>query len=107
MIRYTTPALPLEIEGIDLTQQQDVYVSIVQGGKELRKSGNALTISFDGESTTIVVTLSQEETASFKERLSVAVQVNWINSAGQRDATDIAALDVTRNLLDEVIEYGN
>ena len=111
MIRYTTPTITLEVEGIDLTDNEDVYVSFEQGSRELTKSGNDLNISAEtqGQTTisTIVVVLTQEETASFVEARNVAVQVNYINASGVRDATGIVSVGVGRNLLDEVIEYGN
>lgn len=113
MIRYTTPILPLEVEGIDLTDNQDVYVTLVQklGQKsvELTKSGSDLTIQYDAETdiSTITFTLTQEETAAFSLNVAVDVQVNFINASGVRDATNIATLPVLRNLLDEVISYGD
>lgn len=109
MIRYTTPILPLEVEGIDLTANGDVYVTLEQGSLELTKKGADLTVSYDAESdlSTITFTLSQEETAAFNINRSVDVQVNFINSAGVRDATNIATVPVLRNLLDKVISYGD
>lgn len=113
MIRYTTPILPLEVEGIDLTDNRDVYVTLEQklGQKsvELTKSGSDLTIQYDTETdiSTITFTLSQEETAAFNLNVTVDVQVNFINASDVRDATNIATLPVLRNLLDEVISYGD
>lgn len=109
MIRYTTPILPLEVEGVDLSENEDVYVTLEQGGLELTKSGSDLTILYDAESdiSTITFTLSQEETAAFNISKSVAIQVNFINSSGVRDATEIATVPVLRNLLDKVINYGD
>ena len=108
MINYTTPSITLEVEGADLTSQ-DVYVTIVQGSIELTKSGQALTVSYDSEqdTSTIVFVLSQEESAQFAFSRSAQLQVNFINSSGVRDATNIATIDVLKNLLDEVIEYGS
>lgn len=108
MINYTTPSITLEVEGVDLTGQ-DTYVTIVQGQVELTKSGNDLTISYNSttETTTIVFVLTQEESASFQFSRSAQLQVNFINSSGVRDATNIATIDVLKNLLDEVIAYGD
>ena len=108
MTNYTTPSISLEVEGVDLTAQ-DVYVTIVQGSIKLTKSGTALTISYDSETekSTIVFTLSQEESAAFAFSRSAQLQVNFINSSGVRDATNIASIDVLKNLLDEVKEYGS
>lgn len=109
MIRYTTPILPLEVEGIDLTTNEDVYVTLEQGSLELTKKGSDLTILYDAETdiSTITFTLSQEETAAFALNRPVDVQVNFINASGVRDATNIATIPVMRNLLDKVINYGD
>lgn len=109
MIRYTTPILPLEVEGVDLSENEDVYVTLKQNDVELTKKGSDLTILYDAESdlSTITFTLTQEETAAFNINRAVDTQVNFINSAGVRDATDIATIPVMRNLLDKVINYGD
>lgn len=109
MIRYTTPILPLEVEGVDLTDNEDVYVTLEQGGLELTKKGSDLTVQYDGETdiSTITFSLTQEETAAFNLNRAVDVQVNFINASGLRDATNIATLPVLRNLLDKVISYGD
>ena len=109
MIRYTTPILPLEVEGIDLTQNEDVYVTLEQGSVELTKSGSDLTIEYDPQTeiSTITFMLTQEETSAFNINKSVAIQVNFINASGVRDATNIATVPVLRNLLDKVINYGD
>lgn len=113
MIRYTTPILPLEVEGIDLTNNEDVYVTLVQKleqkSVELTKSGSDLTVQYNAETdiSTITFSLTQEETAAFDVNKRVDTQVNFINNAGVRDATDIATIPVMRNLLDNVINYGD
>ena len=109
MINYTTPSITLEVEGIDLTDNQDVYVTIVQGTTELTKKGSDLTISYDSQKdiSTIVFSLSQTESAQFAFSKSAQLQVNFINASGVRDATNIASIDVLKNLLDEVIAYGD
>ena len=110
MIKYTTPTISLTVEGIDLTGQ-DVYVSLEQGSTELTKSGNDLSISTETEdqttNTNISLVLSQEESAGFKYNQPVNVQVNWISQQGVRAATEIKSIPVMKNLLDEVIEYGD
>lgn len=110
MINYTTPTISLTVEGVDLSGM-DVYVSLEQGQKELTKTGGSLIIEpIIGTGTTdtsIVFALTQEESASFDFGKSVSVQVNFINASGVRDATEIKAVPVMRNLLDEVIAYGN
>lgn len=109
MIRYTTPILPLEVEGIDLTENQDVYVTLKQGRITLTKKNSDLTISYDSEKelSTITFSLTQTESAAFNIDKAVDIQVNYINSSQVRDATNIANIPVMRNLLDEEISYGN
>lgn len=108
MINFTTPTINLTVEGADISSM-DVYVTLQQGAYELTKSGDDLTIQTEtiGQvtNTNISFTLSQEESASFKPKYSVAVQVNWINENGIRSATEIKTIRVTPNLLDEVIAY--
>lgn len=110
MINYTTPTISLAVEGVDLTGM-DTYVSLEQGSKKLTKTGDDLIIEpIVGEETTdtsITFTLTQEESAFYDFGKSVSVQVNWISSAGVRDATEVKTIPVMRNLLDKVIEYGD
>lgn len=106
MTNYTTPSLSFEVEGIDLTTYKTI-VSLEQDDVQLKKSGNDLTLSYDPETnvTAITVVLSQEESAAFNYGRSVYLQVNFINAAEVRDATEIAKIPVMRNLLDEVVHY--
>lgn len=110
MINYTTPSISLTVENRDLTSA-DVYVTIEQGFVELVKKGTDLTITTDTHNqitdTNIVFVLSQEESAMFKFGQSAAIQVNWINASGVREATEIKGVGVMRNLLDRVIAYGD
>lgn len=110
MIRYTTPTISLTVEKADLTGK-DVYVSLEQGSMILTKSGSDLTVTVttvdEQPMTTISFTMTQEESATFNENKSVSVQVNFISADGVRAATGIKTIKVMRNLLNEVIEYGD
>lgn len=106
MINYTTPTISLTVEDIDLTGK-DVYVTLEQGCNQLTKKGSQLAISIEEGDTVINLTLTQEESGRFDFNRNASVQVNWISSDGVRSATEIKKIDVMRNLLDEVIEYGN
>lgn len=110
MINFTTPTITLTVEGVDISSQ-DVYVTLEQGKQELTKTGADLTISTQTEEgvtdTIIVFMLSQEESALFRVNAPVSIQVNWISASGIRAATEIRTIPVMRNLLDEVVEYGN
>lgn len=110
MIRYTTPTISLTVEGVDITSA-DIYVSLEQGNTEMTKSGTDLTVTTDTHGqitdTILTTTLTQTESAMFAWSKAVSVQVNWIFANGTRDATEIKVIPVMRNLLDEVIAYGN
>lgn len=110
MITYTTPTITLTVEGIDLSSN-DVYVSLEQGTHLVHKTGTDLVITTDthGQVTDTIITLvlTQEETASFNVGKAVSVQVNYINSSGVRDATEVKTINVMRNLLNEVVTYGS
>lgn len=100
-IRYTTPTIELQIDGIDLTSC-DLSVSFSQGVQRLDVQPSRVT--YDGD-THILVELSQEQTALFFEG-SVKAQVNWLDPAGNRDATKIASLEWYGNLMNKVVRHG-
>lgn len=110
MINYTTPTVALTVEGVDISSH-DIYVSLEQGCNEMTKTGSDLNVTTEtiGQvtNTNVTFTLTQNESASFDFNRNVLIQVNWITSAGIRSATEIKNIPVMRNLLDEVIEYGN
>ena len=95
---------------MDITDKE-IYVTLEQGNIELSKTGSDLTATAvtvgQTTDTDITFVLSQEETGQFNLCKNVAIQVNWIGSNGVRAATEIKAIGVMANLLDEVIEYGN
>ena len=109
MINYTTPTISLVVEGVTL--EGDIYVTLEQGRIELTKTGEDLTVTNTTHDqvtdTNISFMLSQTESAQFKFNMACNVQVNWITASGIRRATEIKSVPVMRNLLDEVIEYGN
>lgn len=99
--RGTTPTITLTIddETIDLTQATNVYVTFSRRGNTVTKTGADLTI----DENTIEVTLSQAETLAFSDG-PVEVQANWTYAGGARCATEIASVDLSRQLLERVIE---
>ena len=105
MRRYTTPTHSLVVEGVDLTDM-DVFVTYAQGCNKLTLQPDDATYDVDTGNTTVEVTLSQAQTASFVAGKRVAVQVNAIDSEGRRNSTSVKEVVVTQNLLDEEIEYG-
>lgn len=107
MRRYTTPTLPMTVP-VDLTGA-NVYVTIKQGQRKLQKTGSDVVSVYDSESgkTELSVSLTQEETGQFLAEKKAFVQVNWIFSDGTRDATNIKQIDVSENLITEVIRYAD
>ena len=107
MKRFTTPSIPMTVP-VDLTGA-DIYVTIKQGQRKLQKTGADVISVYDAESgkTTLTVTLTQEETGAFLAEKSATIQVNWIFSDGTRDATNIKKIEVSENLLSEVIQYAD
>ena len=99
MRRYTTPTLELVVEGVDLTAMS-VWVTIEQHRRKV--TIDQPDTDCDGEDTTILVPLSQEQTSAMKVG-SARVQVNWTDGHGYRNATEIATVDVEENLLQEVL----
>lgn len=110
MINYTTPTITLTIEDNDITSSE-IYVSLQQRDHKMTKGPGDLTaeaITQGGHTDTqIQLTLTQRESAYFDYSLAVSVQVNWITEEGIRGATRIKKIDVMRNLLDEILEYGD
>ena len=110
-VRGTTPDYELIIEGYDLTGAT-VHVTFSEGRLRIDKTGNDLNISVTTETrdgvevtiSTITLSLTQRETLYLQEG-AASIQVKWINSDGKVLATEIAAANITRALLDKVVEY--
>lgn len=109
MINYTTPTITLTIEGTDITANE-IYVTIQQREHKMTKGPNDLTATAithgQQTDTKVELTLTQRESAYFDYQMPASVQVNWISPDGIRGATRIKKLDVLKNLLDEVVNYG-
>lgn len=102
MIQFTTPAVTLTLKGVTFDGTEKVWVSIRQ--KESEIDITDATVDTSGEHPVITFTLTQEQTAGLALG-SALIQVNWMTSGDERGATDIATVNVTRNLLDEVKSY--
>lgn len=107
MRRGTTPDYVLSISGYDLTDQS-LYVTIAQYANKITLTGERLTVTYDSETniTSIVFSLTQEETLAFKSG-NVEVQIRFIDADGVAQATEIKLLPVLPVLFEEVIEYGS
>ena len=103
MIRYTTPLLILRVP--TKIEDADVFVTIKQNSVVISQKIDYDDISYDDETTVINVFLNQEQTSQFHANTFASIQVNWITSDGQRDATIKKKIDITDNLLDREIQY--
>ena len=104
MIEWTTPTECIIVLGVDLTER-DVWVSIAQGGNELRLQPDSM--SYDAEvGTLLACTLTQQQTGSLHAG-TARIQVNAIDSSGYRAATKQATISIGSNLLDEEVQYAN
>ena len=102
MVRYTTPTFTLTLpDSVDLTMASNVYVTFAKanGGVVITKTGEALEVS----EHQVDVYLNQEETGAFSMGI-VKIQLNWTYANGDRACSDIATIDISPNLLDEVLQ---
>ena len=101
--RGVTPTIVLTFAdpALDLTTADHVYVTFrnVQGGKDITKSDEDLTVS----AKQISVFLSQSDTLSFTKG-AVAIQANWTYASGARAASTIVNYTFGDQLLNRVVE---
>lgn len=105
MYQGTTPSITYTISGYDLTDKT-VYVYFKSGSSLLVKTGDGVTVSYDSgtQKSTVVCTLSQEETLAMKKG-SVKTQIRFIDSGGTALATSKASIRVNDVLQPVVISY--
>lgn len=95
----TTPTLFFNLP-IPISTLHDAYVTFEQRGvKTLEKA----IADCECEGHTLAVHLTQEETLSFCLGCPLEVQLNGVDNAGERVATDVFKLKVLRTLKKEVI----
>lgn len=104
MIQFTTPAVTLTVKGVTFDGTEKVWVSIRQADKKI--DIDDATVDTSGTDPVITFTLTQEQTASLSLGAAL-IQVNWITTTDERGATDIATVNIGRNLLDEVKQYAD
>ena len=99
MVQATTPTFVLTLpDTVDLTEPIHFYFTLRQGNVRIEKTDSDLVI--DGQ--TISVYLSQAETLTLTPGI-VKLQLNWTYTNGSRAASEIVSVNVTENLLKEVI----
>lgn len=102
--KYTTPTFVLTFNSqkfpeLDLTQANNVYVTIKSGVYVLTKTG----VDLDVNKNDISVFLSQEETSNLQVG-TMEIQANWTLGNGERAASEKCSLEITDNLLKQVVE---
>lgn len=103
IIRGTTPSVTFRITSeVDLSKFTEIWFTIADGQttaeRTFKLSDNE--ISVDSEASTLTVTLSQEDTLSFKSKM-VRVQIRALDDSDLSYATDI--IDVA---LAEILKGG-
>ena len=100
MVQATTPTFILTLpDTVDLSQAANIYVSLRQKNALIEKTGDDLTV--DGQ--TVSVYLSQAETLQLVSG-AAQIQLNWTYANGSRACSNIVSVQVTENLLKEVVE---
>ena len=100
MVQATTPTFILTLpDTVDLSQAANIYFSLRQKNVLIEKTGDDLTV--DGQ--TVSVYLSQAETLQLVSG-AAQIQLNWTYANGARACSNIVSVQVTENLLKEVVE---
>ena len=100
MVQATTPTFILTLPNtVDLSLAANIYFSLKQGKVEIQKENDALVV--DGQ--TVSVYLTQAETLQLSAG-SAQLQLNWTYANGSRACSNIVSVNVTENLLKEVVE---
>ena len=110
MIRATTPGIVLRIRNVDLTEAENVYVSIRQGGAyaEFDKTELDITTETDEEEvTTTVIEFHFDQPHSLGFVVGAAkIQVNFLymeDGRLMRSATKVRSINISEQLLDRVV----
>ena len=104
MIRGTTPDFILTVNA-DLSDQT-VYVTISQLRNKITLTGDELSIATEDDTSTIAIRLTQKQTLGFGVG-KAEIQVRFIGPDGVARATEIRAVDISRVLLERVVEYAD
>ncbi|MBQ2452333.1 MAG: hypothetical protein II276_02615 [Bacteroidales bacterium] len=100
MVQATTPTFVLTLPNdVDPSDFANIYFTLRQKNVLIEKTGTDLTI--DGQ--TVSVYLSQAETLQLVSG-AAQIQLNWTYANGSRACSNIVSVQVTENLLKEVVE---
>lgn len=103
MIRYTTPVLIIRVHA-DITDTQ-IYVTFKQKELKIIKQIAPENVTLEDGWTILRVEFTQKETAKFRDRVPVGVDINWVYADGARNATDIKYVTTIDNLLSKEVHY--
>lgn len=99
MVQATTPTFVLTFPNtVNLEEAGNVYFTFEQVGRKITKTGEDLTIS----GNTVTVSFTQSETAMMSVG-QASLQLNWTYSDQSRACSNIVNIEVTKNLLNEVL----
>lgn len=100
MVQATTPTFILTLPSdVDLGEAAHVYFTLKQKNAEIVKEDTDLTI--DGNEVSVY--LSQAETLQLVSG-AAQIQLNWTYANGSRACSNIVSVQVTENLLKEVVQ---
>lgn len=100
MVQATTPTFVLTLPNdVDPSDFANIYFTLRQKNVLIEKTGTDLTI--DGQ--TVSVYLSQAETLKLISG-SAQIQLNWTYPNSARACSNIVSVQVTENLLKEVVQ---
>lgn len=99
MVQGTTPTFVATLpQTVDLEQAEHVYFTFDQGGRKITKQDASLTI----DKNTAAVSYTQAETILWAVGQAF-LQLNWTYADGKRACSNIVTIEITENLLREVL----
>lgn len=101
MYRYTTPTLPITIEDVDFDEVELFRIAIQKGNCEMLFIVEAGDGRIDASTNTILLSLTQEETARLTDGMGY-LQVRIKYNSGAVMATTKARITIN-DVIDEVI----
>lgn len=108
MFRGTTPNIIISINGVDLSDFTDIWVTFEQDYKvEITKKLSDNQIIVDAELKRVTVPLTQEDTLKFIANNLVHIQLRAITASGTAVASPIKSLSVEKILKEGVINDPN
>lgn len=100
MVQGITPTITMNFANtVDFSEITNMYFTLTQGRHVIKKTGEDVVIS--GHSVSVY--LSQVDTIKL-EVGEAEIQLNWAYADGSRACSNIVTIEISKNLLREVIE---